>query len=102
MVHLVHNRGCSFDDASPVWGTTVFVHLASTTLACGKLDVFFSVARIVDPSMESSGIENAVLSTRSQIGFSPIRESTVFPIVLVVEGEVVCQTVTVSTGIRLS
>ena len=51
---------------------------------------------------EIAALKNAVLSTRPQIGFSPIRESTAFLIVLVVEGKVVCQPVTVSAGIRLS
>jgi hypothetical protein len=37
----------------------------------------------------------------TRIGFSPIRESTVLPIALVIDGKVVCQTVALSEATRL-
>src|SRR5437763_8915336 len=40
--------------------------------------------------------------SRLWIGFSPIGESTVLPIALVIDGKVVCQTVTLSEATRLS
>jgi len=82
----------------------VFVHLDSTTRACGKLDVIFSVA-IRDNGRDAvlrrkpSGV--GARADLIRIGFSPIGESTVLPIVLVIDGKVVCQTVALSQATRL-
>ena len=54
--------------------------------------IFFAVAGIVDPAAQS----------RIQIGFSPIRKSTVCPIAPAVEGNVVSGEMALATATRLS
>jgi hypothetical protein len=82
----------------------VVIHLDSTTRACGKLDVIFSVA-IRDNGRDAalprklSGV--GAHADLIRIGFSPIGESTVLPIALVIDGKVVCQTVALSEATRL-
>ena len=51
-------------------------------------------------SRELSGV--GVRTDPIRIGFSPIGESTVLPIVLVIDGKVICQTVGLTTATRVS
>jgi hypothetical protein len=95
MIHLSERRGWIIDNAPPPTGSmAVFIHLNPTTHACGKLDVIFSVA-IRDNGRDAalprklSGV--GARADLIRIGFSPIGESTVLPIALVIDGKVVCK-----------
>jgi hypothetical protein len=77
--HLLDRCRCIVREAAPTRRITIFFHPDSTTRACGNLDVIF-----FSQCME-------------EIGFSPIKESTVFPIVGVCEGTVVSQAVELQT-----
>ena len=76
---MIHN-------AAPTrWDLVAFLHFSLETRASGKLDVIF-----------------LIIGLCAQIGFSPIRGSTVRPIVRVIGGKLVSQTVMLSTAVRLS
>ena len=63
---MIHNG------APTRWDLVAFLHFSLETCASGKLDVIF-----------------LIISLCAQIGFSPIRESTVRPIVRVIGGKLV-------------
>jgi hypothetical protein len=84
ILHLFNDRCRVIHDAAPTGGLIVFVHLRLTTRASGRVDVNFL----------------AVAS--AQIGFSPIKESTVRPIVRVVDGNVISEAMALTTAVRLS
>jgi len=76
---MIHNG------APTRWDLVAFLHFSLETRASGKLDVIF-----------------LIIGLCAQIGFSPIRGSTVRPIVRVIGGKLVSQTVMLSTAVRLS
>src|SRR5262249_22272056 len=79
---------------------------SSRTRASGELDVIFSVAGTVDPGHMKICHHYFPVSDpapgSAQIGFSPIGESTMRPIVPTVYGKVIFGTVPLSTATKLS
>ncbi len=77
--HLLDRCRCIVREAAPTRRITIFLHPDSTTRACENLDVIF------------------LSHCTEEIGFSPIEESTVFPIVGVFERTVVFSAVALHT-----
>jgi hypothetical protein len=84
-LHLLDRLPCIVHEAAPTGGVTVFVHPRLLTRASARLDVNFFSRR-----------------SYREIGFSPIPESTVLPIVRSVGRNVIFRTVALNTTIRLS
>jgi hypothetical protein len=74
VLHLLHCRCCIIHHATSARGVTAFIHLPLQTREFARLDVNFLAHR----------------SSR-EIGFSPIRESTVRPIVRIIHRKLVSQ-----------
>ncbi len=84
-LHLLDRLPCIVHGAALTGGVTVFVHPRLLTRASARLDVNFFSRR-----------------SYREIGFSPIPESTVLPIVRSVGRNVIFRTVALNTTIRLS
>ena len=74
VLHLLHCRCCIIHHAASARGVTAFIHLPLRTREFARLDVNFLAHRF-----------------SREIGFSPIRESTVRPIVRIISRKLLSQ-----------